>query len=942
MEHSSATAVAPSPVAALAHLPPPPQQHHGHQHFYAGSSEYAHPAAAASPPPRELPPAAHHHHHHHAAPAPVDAPPRRPPADDPTAPPPPPPPSSDAHLDPAAAGSAAGEPASVPPAQTTRFMAANWQSAHTAALHLDERSAAAAAANPVQRTPQTLRRHDFVQALVATAAEIIDGLYPTPPTAVIPLSTFIAEILRRSKSSFSTLQLALFYLFKFRAAHLRRIQAAEAAAAAAAIIAARGGAGSATDLPPVLPSPPSLAPTPGAPQPQPPQPQPPPPTPANLRTLATCGRRLFLAALIMAAKYLQDKNYSNRAWSKISGLSALEINRNEREFLDTIDYGLFVSAAKFARWSALLVAHINAVHQARLSEASAAAAAAAVVSGQPPVSHDAILAFDFLPPVAPAAAGGAAGFAAPSPAAARPPAMARHPSSHAASSALSSGSLIAQQIQQLPRGYFPTSASAPAPHPQQQQHVYQHQQQGFQRVYPHAHPPPPQVHVHPPTAAAAYQSRAQPQYHHAPGHPALAAATAPTAPAAGGVTYLSHSMVASANLRDALPGNVRATSAHETFSPENKTDASPPTRAVHTHHHHAPAPATTTPSWAPPSAGSASTGAGSGGPMGSASRMAQTLHAFEAEEAAAAAVGPAGTEWVNPGGDVPIGSGGGTGDIAATPDTASLSTSSLIATVAGGLPAIAVPIPMPLPAYSPASVAAAGYPHHHQQAYGFSSQQQQQYVAAVGPGFPVPLHPSQRRQWARPRARAHSHDATPPDHASTVPRKRKEVGTPPMGSASASPGAGGGGQFAASSPPVSNSGSGTVAPPPNKRARSDSGASVLVSSANRHPSSSSSSSGVTLPSLGRPADHLVASSSPMPTPHLPPIIATSGELAGASPVTVYHHLHPPTSGSGNGEGNVWGPPTGPIPPAAPPDQHRAVPRIAPQVPVPPQPPRADG
>ncbi|ORZ37931.1 hypothetical protein BCR44DRAFT_1375406, partial [Catenaria anguillulae PL171] len=139
------------------------------------------------------------------------------------------------------------------------------------------------------------------------AAEIIDALYPTPPTVVIPLPTFIAEILRRSKSSFSTLQLALFYLFN-----------------------------SAPD--------PSASSSGGAP---------------GVRSLATCGRRLFLAALILAAKYLQDKNYSNKAWAKISGLTALEINRNEREFLDTMDYGLFVSAAKFARWSALLVSHIN-------------------------------------------------------------------------------------------------------------------------------------------------------------------------------------------------------------------------------------------------------------------------------------------------------------------------------------------------------------------------------------------------------------------------------------------------------------------------------------------------------------------------------------------------------------------------------------------------------
>ncbi|KAI9219989.1 hypothetical protein BC828DRAFT_333530, partial [Blastocladiella britannica] len=55
-----------------------------------------------------------------------------------------------------------------------------------------------------------------------------------------------------------------------------------------------------------------------------------------------CGRRLFLTSLILASKYLQDKNYSSRAWARISGLSALEINRNERAFARMLDYGFFV------------------------------------------------------------------------------------------------------------------------------------------------------------------------------------------------------------------------------------------------------------------------------------------------------------------------------------------------------------------------------------------------------------------------------------------------------------------------------------------------------------------------------------------------------------------------------------------------------------------------
>ena len=64
-----------------------------------------------------------------------------------------------------------------------------------------------------------------------------------------------------------------------------------------------------------------------------------------------CGRRMFLAALILASKYLQDRNYSARAWSKISGLSTAEINQNEWAFLEAVDWKLHVPEPLFQRWS---------------------------------------------------------------------------------------------------------------------------------------------------------------------------------------------------------------------------------------------------------------------------------------------------------------------------------------------------------------------------------------------------------------------------------------------------------------------------------------------------------------------------------------------------------------------------------------------------------------
>jgi len=63
---------------------------------------------------------------------------------------------------------------------------------------------------------------------------------------------------------------------------------------------------------------------------------------------------MFLAALILASKFQQDRTYSNKAWSKISGLPVAEINLNEITFLTLIDYRLFVSQAVFQKWVTIL------------------------------------------------------------------------------------------------------------------------------------------------------------------------------------------------------------------------------------------------------------------------------------------------------------------------------------------------------------------------------------------------------------------------------------------------------------------------------------------------------------------------------------------------------------------------------------------------------------
>ncbi|EPS28395.1 hypothetical protein PDE_03341 [Penicillium oxalicum 114-2] len=179
-------------------------------------------------------------------------------------------------------------------------------------------SAAAAARPPPCLLRQSERKVNFVDNLVDTASQIVEVIWPLSAAAsrsdaatgakgVLPLRTFIQETLRRSRTSYSTLQVALYYLIKIKS-HVP-----------------------AHDVPPEQRR-----------------------EQACSRAMQ-CGRRMFLAALILASKYLQDRNYSARAWSKISGLNTLEINQNELMFLDAVGWRLHISEATFQRWTEIVL-----------------------------------------------------------------------------------------------------------------------------------------------------------------------------------------------------------------------------------------------------------------------------------------------------------------------------------------------------------------------------------------------------------------------------------------------------------------------------------------------------------------------------------------------------------------------------------------------------------
>ncbi|KAI8997985.1 hypothetical protein BC832DRAFT_516972, partial [Gaertneriomyces semiglobifer] len=158
----------------------------------------------------------------------------------------------------------------------------------------------------------------LVDSLVATAASLIESIWPPKsPTlhkpamrqSLAPLPRVIQELLRRSRTSCSALQLSLFYLLRLRNALRSKYPQAKS-----------------EHMVPQLDS----------------------------NSPLRCGRRMFLTALILANKFLQDKNYSHKAWSKICGLAPAEICKNEMEFLHIVEWNLYVDDAVWKCWSRAL------------------------------------------------------------------------------------------------------------------------------------------------------------------------------------------------------------------------------------------------------------------------------------------------------------------------------------------------------------------------------------------------------------------------------------------------------------------------------------------------------------------------------------------------------------------------------------------------------------
>lgn len=156
----------------------------------------------------------------------------------------------------------------------------------------------------------------FNTILLDSSTHIVEAIWPLSSVvcrselgskAVLPLRTFIQETLRRSRTSYSTLQVALYYLILIKPHVPKHNFTMEQ------------------------------------------------PDDHYADRALQCGRRMFLAALILASKYLQDRNYSARAWSKISGLHTYEINQNEIAFLLAVDWKLHIADDVFQRWTDIVL-----------------------------------------------------------------------------------------------------------------------------------------------------------------------------------------------------------------------------------------------------------------------------------------------------------------------------------------------------------------------------------------------------------------------------------------------------------------------------------------------------------------------------------------------------------------------------------------------------------
>lgn len=182
-------------------------------------------------------------------------------------------------------------------------------------------------------------KNALVDGLVDSACRTLDVIWnASSPSAAaacdlnkgksaLPLQVFVRETLRRGRASCSTLQAALLYCVRLGDAAKQSAQHTlkESTRAVGVSVSVETDAAS-----PML----GMS--------------------KEELCLIRCPRRMFLASIMVASKFVQDRTYSNRAWSKISGLPVKDLGKLERALLKAIDYRLVISEGEWQRWTAEL------------------------------------------------------------------------------------------------------------------------------------------------------------------------------------------------------------------------------------------------------------------------------------------------------------------------------------------------------------------------------------------------------------------------------------------------------------------------------------------------------------------------------------------------------------------------------------------------------------
>ncbi|KAL4400898.1 PHO85 cyclin-5 [Malassezia pachydermatis] len=224
------------------------------------------------------------------------------------------------------------------------------------------------------RMSRTLFVENLVDAAVATISSIWgrfsrecraslkqEDVAKDQSNSTLPLALFVREILRRSRTSCSTLQAALLYCSRCKMALHDNVDNYSTSSHTDVLgwmneaMVMSPTSMQAMELTCKLPSlslPCSSAPIQSSAKSIKAQ-------TTSMPSPLLCGRRMFLAAIVVASKFLQDRTYSNRTWSKISGLETREIEQLERVFLQTIHYNLVVSESEWAQWTKELSLHCH-------------------------------------------------------------------------------------------------------------------------------------------------------------------------------------------------------------------------------------------------------------------------------------------------------------------------------------------------------------------------------------------------------------------------------------------------------------------------------------------------------------------------------------------------------------------------------------------------------